>query len=144
MASIAGGPGRGVTVLRLLGAVALCRCYRGGTCIITNEHEGSAACAAKNNDAGRNRWAPRRGPRAGGGGGSDLRRAAARATLQLPLGSSAPPPMPDLLHRGLHERVGEVRNGHSLQPALGKGKRSAEGESSQQVPPALRGDPMQQ
>ena len=58
--------------------MALCRCYRGGTCIITNEHEGSAACAAKNNDAGRNRWAPRRGPRAGGGGGSDLRRAAAR------------------------------------------------------------------
>ena len=126
--------------------MALYRCYRGGTCIITDEHDGSVACAAKNNAAGRNKWVSRRGPRAEGGGGSDLRRAAARASLQLPPGSSAPPPMlPDLLHRGLHERVGEVRNGHSLQPALGKGKRSAEGESSQQVPPALRGgEPMQQ
>jgi len=48
-----------------------------------------------------------------------------------------PPPLSGLLHRGLHEREGEVRNG--------KGKRSSEGESSQQVPPALRGgEPMQQ
>lgn len=116
--------------------MALCRCYRGGTCIITNEHVGSVTCAAKNNGAGRNKWAPRRGSRAEGGGGSDLRRAAVRASLQQPPGPSVPPPM---MHRSDHQREGQMRNG---QASTG-GKRPAEDEdlqTGQPLAPALRHD----
>ena len=119
--------------------MALCRCYRGGTCIITNEHVGSVTCAAKNNGAGRNKWAPRRGSRAEGGGGSDLRRAAVRASLQQPPGPSVPPPMSQLMHRSDHQREGQMRNG---QASTG-GKRPAEDEdlqTGQPLAPALRHD----
>ena len=66
-----------------------------------------------------------------------MRRADARASLQP--GAPPPPMMPPpaglpvgLMHRGAHERQGQMRHG--------QGKRPAEGESSQQPPPALRDD----
>ena len=108
--------------------------------VLTAEHEGSAACAAKNNDAGKNtRWVPRRG--AAGVGGKEKRREHRGAPPMPPApllmaGVPPPPMMPPagLLQRGDHEREGQVRNG--------QGKRPAEGGGPGQGPPALRDEAM--
>jgi len=117
------------------------RCFRTGVPLLTAEHEGSAACAAKHNDAGKNKWAPRRG--AAGGGAKEKRReqraGAGAPPMPAQLLMAGAPPLPmmppaGLLQRGDHEREGHVRNG--------QGKRPAEGEGSQQGPPALRDESM--
>ena len=104
--------------------------------VLTAEHEGSAKCAAKNNDAGKStKWVQRRGV---AGEGSKEKR---RENRGAPPMAGAPPlpvmPQAGLLQRGEHERAGQVRNGHGKRPA-----EEAEGGGSGQGPPALREEPM--
>lgn len=109
----------------------------GGFCTLTSEHDAGQGCSAKNNDCN-NKFAKAPASRSSKGAASAVRRADARAYLQpgAPQPSMMPPgPPAGLMHRGNHEREGQMRHG--------QGKRPAEGEGSQQGPPALRDEPMQ-
>ena len=111
--------------------VAKSRCFRTGAPLLTTEHEGSAACQAKNNGAGKNKWAARRGP--AGAGSKDKRRE--HRAEQFP-GAGAPPmpPAPGqlLMASAEHEREGNIRNG------TGGSKRGNDDEALSSQPPSQR------